>query len=420
VGISTHTKRLIGWIKNITAVLAKIYNKISHKDPDVNLGTNNDIAGKNIVSKSGFKTARKKLIVFFRSPLSDISHVSVIIVICIALITGLSSIVPTGGQVSINPFLTKKIDSAANYVSSDEKRIFEADLVTTLASIHSDKLGQDAASVTESLYKKENNTSAEVTTIANVPLLAPAIATSSQVGPTSTYVVQDGDTLSQIASKFNISTDTVRYANQLDDENSIKPGSSLIILSTSGILYTADPGDTIASVAAKYNLKEDDIIAQNNLYGDELTVGMKIVLPDAEIPAAPTPTPDPQEESSVGNNSNNYDPGISYVKTSTGPNHFPYGWCTWWVAQKRYVPWSGNAIDWYYNAQSYGRPVGSTPVPGSILVTAESGYGHVAYVESVNGNGSFNVSEMNYQGWGIASNRTISRGDGTPIIGFIY
>jgi len=388
-----------------------------HKVPGVNLGTNNDIAGNNTADKSGFKTARKKLIGFFRSPLSDISHVSVITVICLALFTGLSSIVPTNAVVSINPFSTKKIDSAS-YVSSDEKRIFEADLVTTLASIHSDNLGLDAASVTENLYKKENNISGEVTMITNVPLLAPAIAGSNLVGPTSTYVVQNGDTLSQIASKFNISTDTIRYANQLEDENSIKPGSTLTILSASGILYTADAGDTIASVAAKYNLKEDDIIAQNNLYGDELTVGMKIVLPDAEIPEAPKPVATPEPATS----DDSYDAGsdISYVKTSTGPNHFPYGWCTWWVAQKRYVPWSGNAIDWYYNAQSYGRPVGSTPVPGSILVTAESGYGHVAYVESVNGGGSFNVSEMNYQGWGIASNRTVRMGDGTPIIGFIY
>jgi peptidoglycan DL-endopeptidase CwlO len=82
------------------------------------------------------------------------------------------------------------------------------------------------------------------------------------------------------------------------------------------------------------------------------------------------------------------------------------------------VPWSGNAKDWYWNAQAYGRSVGRTPVPGAIMVTWESGYGHVAYVESTNGN-TFTVSEMNYKGFGIVSTRTLTTSQ-VPLIGFIY
>jgi len=65
-----------------------------------------------------------------------------------------------------------------------------------------------------------------------------------------------------------------------------------------------------------------------------------------------------------------------------------------------------------------GYATGRTPVPGSIMVTWESPIGHVAYVESVNGN-SFTISEMNVRGWGIASSRTITPGQ-VPLIGFIY
>jgi len=43
----------------------------------------------------------------------------------------------------------------------------------------------------------------------------------------------------------------------------------------------------------------------------------------------------------------------------------------------------------------------------------------VAYVESVNGDGSWTVSEMNFRGWGIVDMRTIKPG-GVPLIGFIY
>ena len=98
---------------------------------------------------------------------------------------------------------------------------------------------------------------------------------------------------------------------------------------------------------------------------------------------------------------------------------FAYGYCTWYVANRRYVPWFGNAIDWWPNARTYGYPEGPTPVVGSIMVSRESPIGHVAYVESVSGDGSFVVSEMNYAGWNIVDNRTIRPGQ-VPVVGFIY
>src|SRR5262249_4670222 len=33
------------------------------------------------------------------------------------------------------------------------------------------------------------------------------------------------------------------------------------------------------------------------------------------------------------------------------PNHFTFGYCTFYVATRRYVPWFGNAIDWWANAR---------------------------------------------------------------------
>jgi surface antigen len=101
------------------------------------------------------------------------------------------------------------------------------------------------------------------------------------------------------------------------------------------------------------------------------------------------------------------------------PNHFTFGYCTWWVATKRYIPWFGNAIEWWANARAYGFPEGQTPQVGSIMVTRESWWGHVAYVESVSGS-SFVVSEMNYTAWDVVDRRTIQLGGPTPIMGFIY
>jgi surface antigen len=83
------------------------------------------------------------------------------------------------------------------------------------------------------------------------------------------------------------------------------------------------------------------------------------------------------------------------------------------------VPWFGNAIEWWPNARPYGYAEGQTPVVGAIMVTSESSVGHVAYVEAVNGDGSWTVSEMNFKAWNVVSSRTLRPGQ-APVVGFIY
>jgi surface antigen len=112
-------------------------------------------------------------------------------------------------------------------------------------------------------------------------------------------------------------------------------------------------------------------------------------------------------------------PPITWSGSGPYPNHFSYGYCTWYVANRRFIPWFGNAIDWWPNARAYGQAEGQAPKVGAVMVTRESGYGHVAYVESVNADGSWTVSEMNFVGWNRVSGRTIHPGQ-VPLIGFIY
>jgi hypothetical protein len=107
-----------------------------------------------------------------------------------------------------------------------------------------------------------------------------------------------------------------------------------------------------------------------------------------------------------------------------GPGRFDWGYCTWWVAQRRAVTWLGDAAEWYDNAQADGYAVGDLPLPGAILVRGSAyywGYGHVAYVESVEGT-RFTVSEMNVTGLGVQSTRTYDLADGPlpGLLGFVY
>lgn len=223
----------------------------------------------------------------------------------------------------------------------------------------------------------------------------------------TTYAVQPGDTLSAIATKFGITTDTVMWANNLDDADSIKPGASLTILPVSGLLYTVKDGDTADSLASTYQANAAQIISFNNAEVKGLTPGAQIIIPDGVKQAAPKPAVTaPVTSSRVA--------GASTVRLTPyfgGANGYAFGYCTYYVASRRSVPsnW-GNANQWYYNAQASGFSVGSTPVPGAIAWTGAGYYGHVAYVESVSG-GMVTVSEMNFNGnWDRVTSRTVSAG----------
>lgn len=86
-------------------------------------------------------------------------------------------------------------------------------------------------------------------------------------------------------------------------------------------------------------------------------------------------------------------------------NTYPWGQCTWYV--KQVAPWAGNnwgnGGQWGSSAAAAGFRVDHTPAAGAIVVfvpgqsvggqwTADGAYGHVAYVESVNG-GSITISQ---------------------------
>jgi len=68
----------------------------------------------------------------------------------------------------------------------------------------------------------------------------------------------------------------------------------------------------------------------------------------------------------------------------------------------------GNANQWDDNARSQGIPVDYSPRAGDVAVSNAGQYGHVMYVESVNGNGTINISQYNADWRGTYSTNTIS------------
>ena len=99
-------------------------------------------------------------------------------------------------------------------------------------------------------------------------------------------------------------------------------------------------------------------------------------------------------------------------QTSSGSNLYTSGQCTYYVYDKvggKISSTWGNANNWANAAASSGYTVNNTPKQGAIMQTSQGAFGHVAYVENVNNDGSVKVSEMNYNGGpGVVSTRTIS------------
>ena len=247
-----------------------------------------------------------------------------------------------------------------------------------------------------------------------IPTSAPAAHTPLQ------YTVQSGETLNSIALKFGVTVSQIRWSNSgLFTNATILPGMKIVIPPTPGIVVTVKNGDTLASLAKKYQVDPADIQDYNRLRSTTLVVGSNLVIPGGIGPAFPPPPAVWQAQ----NGSGGAMPTI--VKSCClGPyagTGFPVGWCTYYVATWRNVTWRGDAGWWYDNAKAQGYPVGSTPRVGAIMVTWESYLGHVAYVEAVNADGSWTVSEMNDVAFDVLDWRTIRPGQlGSRLVGFIY
>ena len=289
--------------------------------------------------------------------------------------------------------------------------IKEGPLILTKENNH---IKKEAVLKTQPHLKKEilEKEISPSTTLGETALINPIIPTTNQTPKPRKkieyYIVQSGDVISAIAEKFRLRVNTILWANNLSFYSIIKPGQKITILPVDGLLHKIKSGDSLEKIAKKYKVKIGEITKVNKLaLNSQLEVGEDLVIPGAKKTTSrsirPTFFRKILQPRSIG--------------TQRG-HIFPWGHCTWWVAQKRYVPWRGHAKHWIANARRYGYSIGNTPVVGAIIVTKESWWGHVAYVEAVSDN-RVTFSEMNHYGLGVVSRRTLKQSD-WRIIGYIY
>lgn len=96
------------------------------------------------------------------------------------------------------------------------------------------------------------------------------------------YSVQPGESLSNIASLFGSKTEAIKKANKLGGENLIKAGQTLKVpVKSNSMSYTVKKGDSLSRIASRFNVSMENLIAENNLSSHVLRADQKIKIPVA-------------------------------------------------------------------------------------------------------------------------------------------
>lgn len=223
------------------------------------------------------------------------------------------------------------------------------------------------------------------------------------------YFVQVGDTLSTVAEKFGLSLSTILWTNNLSSHSIIRPGQKLTILPVDGLLYAVKEGDTLKKIAKEFQVELKEITKFNKLtLHSPLKLNKALIIPGGRPLTVPAPKAPTFLKRTLR-------PHLARFKRS---HRFPWGQCTWYVAQRRFIPWGGHAKSWLVNAQRYGYKIGKKPAVGAIMVTKESWWGHVSYVEAASKN-RITISEMNHRIPGVFTQRHFHPSD-KRIVGYIY
>lgn len=297
---------------------------------------------------------------------------------------------------------TKRSTALISVDKPSVDQLAAAGLAADAAQIANLAVATNAANLSISMSAKSDLAQAEDTIIAK-----PQIQSTTQRRGVTDYVVAAGENVQTVAAKFGLSVQTVKWANKLTND-ALEPGRSLVLPSVDGVVYTATATDTIDSIAQKYKVDRAKLVSFNDLEISGIKAGMRLVLPGGVLPESERPG---YVVARTGRSS-----GSGYVlyggSASVG-NLYAYGYCTWYAYERRVQlgrpvgsHW-GDAVTWAAYARGGGFRVDNVPEVGAVMQNG-GGYGHVAVVESIGGDGSVTVSEMNAVGWNKISYRTIS------------
>lgn len=245
------------------------------------------------------------------------------------------------------------------------------------------------------------------------------------------YEVMPWDSFFLISQKFQVSVDSILWANNFDSRKILRPWDKIKIPPVTWLIHIVKEWETISSIAKNYKVDEQKIITQNNLtWSDILEVWKTLIIPDA-IKIIPKSVLAKKEKNSVYSFKSWWSWWSSqYVNTSwvyqlvkrKPKSNFVWGNCTRFVAQYKNVDWSWNAKDWLNNAKAKWHPTWKNPWIGSIVVFNGKWYNpwywHVWIVVDITKDHII-VKDMNYRRINEITTRKVPKTD-RAIMWYIY
>ncbi len=217
-----------------------------------------------------------------------------------------------------------------------------------------------------------------------------------------TYTVQKGDTLSGIAKKFSVSEDTVRWQNDLTDDD-ITVGDTLQILPVSGVAHKVTSGDTIYTIAKKYSSNAQAIVDfPFNDFADpqtfSLVIGQTLIVPEG-VPPKSAPT---------------YIARRTFIPSgSVSVSGAGFTWPIQGTMNQYY--------SWYHQGIDIGAPIG-TPIvaasSGTVSYAVAGGwnYGYGTHV-IVTGNNGYQTLYAHMSGLNVSSGQSVVAG--STVVGWV-
>ncbi|QFP42055.1 M23 family metallopeptidase [Borrelia miyamotoi] len=97
------------------------------------------------------------------------------------------------------------------------------------------------------------------------------------------HQIKPGETISHIAARYNITSETLISYNDIKDVRSIKPNLVINVPNMKGVLYVVGKNDSLSSIANKYKVSKVDILDANNLDNEVLHLGQRLFIPGGRM-----------------------------------------------------------------------------------------------------------------------------------------
>lgn len=189
----------------------------------------------------------------------------------------------------------------------------------------------------------------------------------------SVYVIRKNDSLSQIAEMYDVSVNTILWANDMKKGDKLVEGELLFILPISGVKHTVAKGQTLKGIANLYKVDIENIAIFNAMSVETtLVVGDELLIPEGEMPNDDAPVKKSGSTSKIAKN------GSSKVLSGYFINPVPE------LKRKSQGLHGKNGVD-------LAAPTGTrilASAPGTVLLARtgyNGGYGNMVIIQHGNG-----------------------------------